>query len=60
MGALVTPSSADDLQKALDRNEEGAVEVDASDGVYSIAVKRVVYLKRFARGARVGFGTGTE
>jgi hypothetical protein len=60
MGALVTPSSADDLQKALDRGEDGAVELDASDGVYSIAVKRVVYLKRFVRGSRVGFSTDTE
>lgn len=60
MGALVTPASADDLQNALVRSEEGAVVVDASDGLYSIAIQRVVYLKRYSREARVGFSTGPE
>ena len=60
MGALVTAESADELQNAIARAEDGSVLLDASDGKYSIAVKRVVYIKRFAREARVGFSTGTE
>jgi hypothetical protein len=60
MGALVTVESADELQNAVARTEEGSVLLDASDGKYSIAVKRVVYIKRFAREARVGFSTSTE
>jgi hypothetical protein len=60
MGALVTPESADELQNALARADAGSVVLDASDGRYSIAIKRVVYMKRFAREARVGFSTTTE
>jgi hypothetical protein len=60
MGALVTLESADELQNALSRGDDGAVALDASDGLYSIAVRRVVYIKRFAREARVGFSIGTE
>jgi hypothetical protein len=60
MGALVTPESADELQNTLARGEEGSVVLDASDGRYSIAIKRVVYVKRFAREGRVGFSTTTE
>ena len=29
---------------------------DADDGRYTIALRRVVYVKRFARESRVGFG----
>ena len=60
MGALVTPESADELQNALARTAEGSVVLDASDGQYSIVIKRVVYVKRFAREAQVGFSTTTE
>jgi hypothetical protein len=30
--------------------------LDSTDGRYTIALARVVYLKRYAREARVGFG----
>jgi len=30
---------------------------EAEDGRYTIALRRVVYVKRFAREGRVGFGT---
>ena len=35
---------------------EGTHALDASDGRYSVVLRRVVYLKRFARESRVGFG----
>jgi hypothetical protein len=37
---------------------EGVVALDAEDGRYSVAVRRIVYVKRFARESRVGFGAG--
>jgi hypothetical protein len=62
MGALVSASSADALEKALGSAElragsgEAALSLDAEDGRYTIALQRVVYVKRFARESRVGFG----
>ena len=55
MGARVTTASADELERALGDNRDGALMLDADDGRYSIALRRVVYVKRFTREARVGF-----
>ena len=30
--------------------------LDASDGRYTVALSRLVYMKRYARESRVGFG----
>jgi hypothetical protein len=65
MSALVTPSSADALEQALGAADlragagEAALALDAEDGRYTIALQRVVYVKRFLREARVGFGAAT-
>ena len=56
MSALVTPESADALDRALASSADGTLQLDAEDGRYSVALRRVVYVKRFAREARVGFG----
>jgi hypothetical protein len=62
MGALVTPENADSLEQALGSADlragtgEAALALDAEDGRYTIALQRVVYVKRFARESRVGFG----
>ena len=56
MSALVTPSAADELERALNAGTDGAVALDAEDGRYTVPLRRVVYLKRFAREGRVGFG----
>src|SRR4051812_42492292 len=62
MGALVAPASADALEQALGSAElragtgEAALALDAEDGRYTIALQRVVYVKRYARESRVGFG----
>ena len=64
MGALVDPAAADALERALAaadvRADAGAaaVSMEAEDGRYTIALRRVVYVKRFARDTRVGFGAG--
>ena len=56
LSALVTTKGADQLERDLAAGAEGTHALDASDGRYSVVLKRVVYLKRFARESRVGFG----
>ena len=62
MSALVTAASADALEQALGAADlragagEAALSLDAEDGRYTIALQRVVYVKRFLRESRVGFG----
>jgi len=56
MGALVNTTSIDELERRLENGEDGTVVLDADDGRYLVALGRVVYVKRFAREARVGFG----
>jgi len=50
----VSRGSADDLERVI--GEDGSVSLDAEDARYVIALRRVVYLRRFLREARVGFG----
>ena len=62
MGALVAPASADALEQALGSAEvragtgDAALALEAEDGRYTVALQRIVYVKRFARESRVGFG----
>lgn len=62
MGAIVTATSADALEQALGAADlragsgDAALSLEAEDGRYTIALQRVVYVKRFARESRVGFG----
>jgi hypothetical protein len=62
MGALVTPESADALEQALGSADlragagDAALSLEAEDGRYTIALQRVVYVKRYSRESRVGFG----
>lgn len=55
MGAVVEAGTADALERALGAGEQSLV-VDAEDGRYTVRLDKVVYLKRFARDSRVGFG----
>ena len=57
MSALVTSNAADELETALDAGQGGTLALDAEDGRYTVALGRIVYLKRFAREGRVGFVT---
>jgi hypothetical protein len=57
MGALVAGESADRLEQALGAGEDGAFQLDVEDGRYTLVLRRIVYVKRFAREARVGFGS---
>jgi hypothetical protein len=66
LSALVPPEGADQLEQALGSAElragtgEAALSLDAEDGRYTIALPRVVYVKRFTKDTRVGFGAGTS
>jgi hypothetical protein len=55
MSALVTSLAADELESALGAGQGGTLALDAEDGRYTVALGRVVYLKRFAREGRLGF-----
>jgi hypothetical protein len=55
MSALVTAKAADELEAALDAGTDGTLRLDAEDGHYTVALAKVVYLKRFAREGRLGF-----
>ena len=46
----------DELERALATQAGGTVMLDASDGRYTVALSRLVYMKRYARESRVGFG----
>ena len=56
MSAVVEPDSADALERSFTAGSDKSMALDADDGRYTVALHRVVYIKRFAREARVGFG----
>ncbi|MSO57981.1 MAG: hypothetical protein EXQ77_02945 [Thermoleophilia bacterium] len=56
LGANVTAASADALERAVNAGAGGTLQLDTDDGRLTVVVPRVIYLKRFARDARVGFG----
>jgi hypothetical protein len=58
MGARLEDGSAEQLEVALSKEQEGTLIVMADDGRYTIALRRVVYVKRFTREARLGFSSG--
>jgi len=54
LSMLVSPESADELANGI--GQDGSVTLEAEDARYIVALQRVVYLRRFRREARVGFG----
>ncbi len=55
LSVLVTVSSADALETALEGGASGALPLEAQDGRIQLVLARVLYAKRFARESRVGF-----
>ena len=47
----------DALEKALDGGV-GTFQIEAENGRYTLALARIVYVKRFSREGRVGFSGG--
>jgi hypothetical protein len=58
MGALLAPTAADELENALASGSSGSLALEAADGRYTVVLARIVYVKRFSRESRVGFGAG--
>jgi hypothetical protein len=54
---LVPMSTAEDLDRALAGDHDSAYSFEADDGRYTISLQRVVFVKRWARESRVGFGS---
>ncbi|MFN2471396.1 MAG: hypothetical protein ABR583_10530 [Gaiellaceae bacterium] len=57
IAALVSVREAEELEQALHADPDGVFTLEAEDGHYVVALRRVVFVKRFARETRVGFGT---
>jgi hypothetical protein len=56
MSAHVEAAAADELERALNSGaQDGAVQIEAEDGRYTLPLARIVYVKRFSREGRVGF-----
>ena len=52
----VPTQTAEDLDRALAGDHDSAYSFEAEDGRYTVHLRRIVYVKRFARESRVGFG----
>ena len=55
IGGLVTPAGADAFRAAL-ASDDGVFDLEFEDGTYVVALKRVVYVKRYSRETTIGFG----
>jgi len=62
LSVIVDVPIADELERALAGAEpragagEGALTFDAEDGRYTVALRRVAFIRRSTREGRVGFG----
>lgn len=55
--AHVSPSHADRVESELSESRDGTVELEIEDGRCLVVLAHVLYVKRFSRGSRVGFGS---
>jgi hypothetical protein len=55
MSAYVDAATADELEQSLGGGGVGSFQIEAEDGRYTMALARIVYVKRFSREGRVGF-----
>ena len=53
---VVESSVADGLTAALGGDRAGAFVLESEDGTYIVPLHAVVYVKRFSRETRIGFG----
>ena len=56
LSVLVGAETAEELDRVLANGSDGAFTFEAEDGRYTVLLRRVIYVKRFARESRVGFG----
>ena len=55
----VTVPQADALEQGLRQGSGGIAELDADDGRLLVVLAHVLYVRRHARGSRVGFSAAT-
>ena len=55
LSVLVPQQTADDLERSLAGDHDSSYSFEADGGRYTVLLRRVVYVKRFARESRVGF-----
>ena len=56
MGVQVSSAEADELERQLASGGDGTAGLDVEDGRGVVVLSHVLYVKRFARESRVGFG----
>jgi hypothetical protein len=56
LNVVVPTQTAEDLDRALAGDHDSSLSFEAEDGRYTVALRRVVFVKRFNRESRVGFG----
>jgi hypothetical protein len=56
LAANVPPENVDALERAVAATSQGTFQLDTDDARISVVLPRVLYVKRFARDAKVGFG----
>jgi hypothetical protein len=56
LSVLVPLQTAEDLDRALAGDHDSSYSFEAEDGRYTIVPRRVVFVKRYGRESRVGFG----
>ena len=55
IGGFVTPTSAEQLERALHEDGPRVVVLETEEGPYHVIVPLVSYFRRFNRASRVGF-----
>jgi hypothetical protein len=56
LSTAVTADGADALERAFAAGSQSVLQLDTAEGRLDVALDRVVYVKRFARDSKVGFG----
>jgi hypothetical protein len=56
----VPAEDADALDQGLRTRDDTVCELRGEDGVFLVVLAQVLYVKRYAREARVGFGSGSS
>jgi hypothetical protein len=56
LNVVVPTQTADDLDRALAGDHDSSLSFEAEDGRYTVALRRIVFVKRSNRESRVGFG----
>ena len=56
VGGLVLSETVDELRDALARGPDGVFELPTDDGTYIVPLRGVMYVKRFLKESRIGFG----